>query len=224
MTGEKGVYNTYGTITENGMHSQISYIDYQIWLYQNKFKELGIADNTVFIFAADNGSAGYGKNSGVQQRGCHVPLVIYAPGMTKHGEQDILVSIADIMPTVAELVGFEFPADYKVDGKSLVPYLFGDKKEHRDWIYTYRGPEQLIRGKNMLKDGSDKWWDVSNDPADLTSFIEVKKGSELSEIKRAEMNMLKKQLPQYDLYFDEYNEPGVTKQPAKRPRYSRKQK
>ncbi len=224
VTGSKGKYDTHGTVTENGQYNHLNYIDYQIWLYRNKFKELGIEDNTVFIFTADNGTAGYGKNSGDQQRGCHVPLVIYAPGMTKHGEQDVLVSMADIMPTVAELVGFDFPADYKVDGKSLVPFLFGDKKEHRDWVYTYRGPEQLIRGKDVLKDGRDKWWDVSGDPEDLTSFEEIKNWSSVSETKQAEFKELEKQLPKYDLYYTEYNQPGVNQQPKKRPRYSRKEK
>ena len=44
-----GNYDTHGTVTQPGIHSHINYLDYQAWLYQNKLKELGIADNTIFI-------------------------------------------------------------------------------------------------------------------------------------------------------------------------------
>ncbi len=224
ITGDKGVYDTHGTITEPGIHNMINYIDYQVWLYQNKFKELGIEDNTIFIFSADNGTSGFGKNSGVQQKGCHIPLVIYAPGMSKKGEQDIIASLADITPTIAELIGFEYPSDYKVDGKSLVPYLFGDAKDHRDWVYSYRGPEQLIRTKTLLKDGGDKWYDTTKTPEDIESYPEIKSWKGALETQHADRKTVLEQLPKYDLYYDEYNAPGVTKQPTKRPRYLRKDK
>ena len=153
VTGDNGVYDTHGTVTEPGIHTHINYLDYQVWLYQNKLQELGIADNTVFIFSADNGTGGYGKNSSDRQKGCHVPLIIYAPGMKKHGEQDVLVSLADILPTIADLVGFDMPADYEINGESLLPFLFTDKEKHRNWLYTYRGPEQLRGEKTCSKTG-----------------------------------------------------------------------
>ena len=224
VTGDNGVYDTHNSITESGIHTHINYIDYQIWQYWEKFKEMGVEDNTIFIFAADNGTGGYGKNKGVQQKGCHIPLIIYAPGMSKHGEQEVLVSIADILPTVADMIGFEFPEDYKLDGISLEPFLFGDKKEHRQWLYTYRGPEQLVRDENTLKDGADKWWDLSNNPADLTSFIPIKDWNRATEEQKADKAELIKILPQYDFYYDAYNAPGVTMDHQKRPKYARKSK
>ena len=224
ITGDNGKYETYGTVTEPGIHNHVNYIDFQVWQYFEKFKELGIDDNTIFIFTADNGTSGYGKNQPTQQRGCHVPFMVYAPGLTKKGEQDILVSLADVLPTVAEVMGFSFPEDYKLDGISLAPYLFGKQNTHRDWLYTYRGPEQFVRGKSLLKDGTNKWWDVSGNPADLTSYKEVKNWPEASQGLNEEKNQLIKVLPQYDLYYDEYNAPGVTKEPARQPKYSRKGK
>ncbi|QBG46842.1 sulfatase [Verrucomicrobia bacterium S94] len=224
ITGDKGKYDAHGTITEPGIHNHINYIDYQIWLYQQKLEELGIADNTVIIVCADNGTSGYGKNSGEKQKGCHIPMIIYAPGMKKHGEQDVLMSVADMLPTIADLVGYKIPADYKIDGESLVPFLFTDKPDHRDWLYTQRGPEQLIRGKKVLKDGRDKWWDVSDYPEDLISFNEIKNWGKVSEAHRDEYEELLEILPEYDLYFDAYNAPGVEYEPKKRPNYARKRK
>lgn len=222
VTGDHGVYDEHGTITEQGMHRHLEYIDYQLWQYQQKLEEMGVADNTIIIFAADNGTAQYGKNSGELQKGCHIPFIIYAPGMKKHGEQDVLVSVVDVLPTVADLIGFEIPADYHIDGESMVPFLFTEKPDHRDWIYTQRGPEQLIRGKKVLKDGRDKWFDVSGDPTDLISFDEITNWGQVSEAHIQEHEDLQEILPMYDNYFVEFNAPGVEYKPAKRPRYYRK--
>lgn len=224
VTGDNGVYDTHNSITESGIHNHINYIDYQIWQYQQKLKEMGVADNTVIIVCADNGTGGYGKNSGEKQKGCHIPMIIYAPGMKKHGKQDVLMSVADVLPTIADLVGFKIPADYKIDGESVVPFLFTDKPKHRDWIYTQRGPEQIIRGTKVLKDGRDKWWNVAEDPSDLISFSEIKSWGAVSESHREEREKLITKLPQFDSYYDEYNAPGVDKDPGKRPGYSRKSK
>ncbi len=223
ITGDNGVYDTHGTVTEPGIHSHVNYIDYQIWLYRQKLENMGIADNTIIIFCADNGTGGYGKNSGDRQKGCHIPMIIYAPDMKKHGRQDVLMSVADILPTIADLVGFEIPAEYEINGESLVPFLITDKKEHRQWLYTYRGPEQLIRGKKVMKDGRDKWWDVSKQPVDLIDFPQVKNWKAVSQAHRQERDSLLKILPKYDLYFDEFNAPGVPMQKnQKHPRYARK--
>ena len=170
---------------------------------------MGIADNTVFIFCADNGTSGYGKHSPDRQKGTHVPLVIHAPGMKKHGEQDILVNLADILPTLADLIGFTLPADYEINGESLYPYLFTDKSTHRDWIYAYRGKDQLIRGTKVLRDGTGKWWNVSSTPNDLISFDEITDWNAVSEQHRHECTTLEAILPRFDLWENEHDAPGV---------------
>lgn len=215
ITGDNGVYDTHGTVSTLGIHNHINYIDYQIWRYQQKLREMGIADNTILIFTTDNGTGGYGKNSGKQQQGCHVPMIIYAPGMTKHGEQDVLVSLADMLPTLAELTGFNLPDDYEINGKSLVPFLYSNQKEHREWIYSYRGPEQIIRGKKVLRDGEGKWWDITENPLDLTSYSEVTDWGAVSEAHREEREKLLDILPSFDRYDIEHEAPGVPLQPTR---------
>jgi len=200
VTGDRGVYDTHGTVTEPGIHNHVNYLDYQVWLYREKLKEMGIEENTVLIFCADNGTSGYGKGSGDRQKGTHVPLIIYAPGMKKHGRQDVLVNMSDMLPTIAELAGVDLPPDYEINGESLVPFLFADKPTHRDWIYGYRGGEQIIRGSKVLKDGRDKWWDVSSEPSDLISFSQIKDWKNVSAAHRAERDKLKRILPRFDLH------------------------
>ncbi len=211
ITGDQGVYDTHDTVTSPGIHHHVNYLDYQVWLYQQKFAEMGIADNTVFIFCSDNGTSGYGKASGDRQRGTHVPLIIHAPGLTKQGEQDILVNLSDFLPTFEDLTGVRLPDDYEVNGESLFPYLFEEAEDHRDWIYAYREDRQLIRGRQVMKDAANKWWDVSTQPADLIDYPQIKEKdwASLSPAHRKERKHLKKILPRFDNYDSEHDAPLV---------------
>ncbi|GAA5477960.1 sulfatase-like hydrolase/transferase [Haloferula helveola] len=209
VTGDKGDYDTHGTVTGPGVHNHINYLDYQVWQYRKKLAELGIADNTVLIFCADNGTSGYGKHNADRQKGTHVPLIMYAPGMTKHGRQDVLVNMSDFLPTLAELAGTPIPEDYEINGESLVPFLFSEKSEHRDWIYGYQGNKQIIRGRHVLRDGFGKWWDVSTSPENLISFPRIDDWTAVSDAHRKERDALKAILPRFDLHASAPDAPGV---------------
>ncbi|MGI9240663.1 MAG: sulfatase-like hydrolase/transferase [Verrucomicrobiales bacterium] len=208
ISGDDGVYDTRGTVTEPGIHRHINYLDYQVWLYRKKLREMGIEKNTILIFCADNGTSGYGKNSSDRQKGTHVPLIVHAPGMTKSGMQDVLVNMSDMLPTIAELAGVAIPDDYEINGKSLVPFLFTDQADHRRWIYGYSGAQQIIRGKRAMRDGRGKWWDVETTPADLIGFSQIRDWSTVSPGHRAERGVLKEILPRFDLHSTEHDAPA----------------
>ncbi|NIJ44877.1 arylsulfatase A-like enzyme [Wenyingzhuangia heitensis] len=209
VTGDAGNYNTHGTVTKGGIHNHINYLDYQVWLYLNKMKELGIEDNTIFIFCADNGTSGYGKGSIDAQKGTHVPFMIYAPylNMTKKGEQDVLVNLADVLPTIADIAGVEIPTDYEINGESMIPFLTTNQKEHRPWIYSYSKDKQLIRGNNVLIDGRNKIYDVTKNPKDLISFPEVKDWSMANNKLKQEKKELEKILPRFNLHATAHDAP-----------------
>lgn len=213
ITGDNGQYDTHDSLTGSGIHNHINYLDYQVWQYRKKLADLGIEDNTVIIFTADNATLGFGKNRSDQQRGCHVPMIIYHPKMARHGQQDELVSIADIMPTVAELAGFQIPEDYEINGHSLIPWLTGKQPQHRQWVYSYRGPEQIMRTRQLLRDGHHKWWQVAESPADLTSFPQVKDWESASEELQTQKESIEARLPQFDRYDQEHDAPGTPAQP-----------
>ena len=209
ITGDNGKYNLHGTVTASGIHHHINYLDYQVWLYMNKLKEMGIEKNTIFIFCADNGTWGYGKHSPVCQKGTHVPFLIYAPGshLTKKGPQDIIANIADVLPTIADIAGVTLPADYEVNGVSLWPYVTTKKENHRDWIYAYHQDKQLIRGQKVMRDGNGTWYDITTHPDDLISFQVIKDWSGVSADYKAERDKLKSILPRFDKYHSEHDAP-----------------
>ncbi|MFK7850904.1 MAG: sulfatase [Akkermansiaceae bacterium] len=91
-------------------------------------EQSGLSENTIVIVTADHGdnlyeegvTLGHGLtfNGGLQAN--HVPLVFYLPGQEARslGEQ---VNIIDIIPTVAELLEIEKPANW--EGKSFASWL-----------------------------------------------------------------------------------------------------
>ncbi len=216
ITGDKGQYDDNNSLSEKGMHAHVEYLDYVIWRYLEKFKEMGITEETVFIITADNGTSGYGKGSHVAQRGMHVPFLVYSPGMNiqKTGMQDVLVNIADILPTIAELVGTEIPCDYEVSGQSLVPFLTGEEETHREWVYSYKSNYQMMRGKAVMVDGKGTWYDVGERPSDLISYPKIQDWSKATPAQRKEKKVLLEQMKQYDVWETAHDGPGGIFKPS----------
>jgi arylsulfatase A-like enzyme len=127
----------------------IQYMDKLIGKLIGKAEDLGIYENTYFVFCADNGTAVTAKDRGVE-RGVHVPYVIKGPGVHRRGVTDQLTDFADIAPTLLDMAGIAHPTDVPFDGKSQLPFLAGKTDSHRAWIYAYTGPVQVIRTKNYL--------------------------------------------------------------------------
>lgn len=127
----------------------VEYLDLLVGRMVGKTKELGIYENTWFIFGSDNGTARISKNRGVES-GVRVPLILSGPGVPSRGKTLELTDYSDIAPTLLEIGGVRPEAQPEMDGKSLVPFLTGKAESHRDWIYSYAGPAQVLRTKTHL--------------------------------------------------------------------------
>lgn len=212
VTGDKGEYDTHDSITGDGIHNHVKYIDYQIWCYLQKLKAMGIDRNTLIIVASDNGTSKYGKQSPDRQKGCHVPFIVYAPGqnLSKSGEQDILLNLSDVLPTLADVMGCPIPDDYSHNGKSFWNWLTTDKSKHRDWLYCYQSQRQLARGDRVMKDGRDKWWDVTESPADLISYRQITDWNSESQEFRDQRDQLVEVIKPFNLHATEHDAPQTT--------------
>ncbi|GAB6165929.1 sulfatase-like hydrolase/transferase [Thermostilla marina] len=127
----------------------IEYMDKLVGKLIRKTEELGIYDQTYFIFCADNGTAVTAKDRGVE-RGVHVPYVVKGPGVKRRGITYELTDFADIAPTLLDIAGVPVPQDVLFDGKSQLPFLSGRTDSQREWIYAYTGPVQVLRTKTHL--------------------------------------------------------------------------
>ncbi|MBL9200143.1 MAG: sulfatase [Opitutaceae bacterium] len=99
----------------------------------------GFAENTLVVFAGDNGAAlPHGKGS-LYDPGSNVPLVIRWPGVVKPGgESRALLSNEDIAPTILAAAGVA-PGP-KMSGVSFLPLLQGERHTPRTHIFVERGP------------------------------------------------------------------------------------
>jgi len=120
-----------------GYYAMLTHLDDQIGRVRAKLESMGELENTIIVFASDNGIAMgrhgcYAKQTS-HDHDAHVPLVMRGPGIARGEERNAMVYLYDLYPTLCELAGIEPPAS--VEGRSLVPVLEGDERAGRDVLY-----------------------------------------------------------------------------------------
>jgi arylsulfatase A-like enzyme len=128
----------------------ITHMDDKIGEIIEVLKKNGLFENTIIVFAADNGLAigshGLLGKQNLYEHSTKVPVIISGPGIQRGEEEDALVYLFDLYPTLAELC--KLPSPEGIDGKTLVPVLSGDAGEIRTSLFTaYRHTVRGVRTK-----------------------------------------------------------------------------
>lgn len=113
---------------------------------------LGIADNTIIVFASDNGGNMYNEVDGttatsnaplrggkatMYEGGVRGPAIVVQRGSVKAGSRsDSIIQSSDFYPTLLEMLSIKAQPNQSFDGVSIVPVLNG-KSLGRDAIFTY---------------------------------------------------------------------------------------
>jgi len=148
----------------------------------NKLKELGIEDNTLIIFTGDNGTdkpvksilngqVVAGAKGSMTNAGTRVPLIVQWTGKIPKGSVCTdLIDFSDFLPTICEAASVEVPSSLKIDGKSFMPQLLGEKGSPREWVYCWysrSGREKrakvFARNHRYKLYQSGKFYDISRD-------------------------------------------------------------
>lgn len=98
--------------------------DREVSALLQKLRDKNLLQNTLIVFAGDNGAPYFRGKYSPYAFGGHCPLVISGPGVQQNRSTANVVSFADILPTVLELLRLPVPAS--VQGKSLKKLLAGD--------------------------------------------------------------------------------------------------
>ena len=127
----------------------ISYTGHCVDRIVGRLDELGIAENSLVLFTADNGTSRSiisrmgnrvvpgGKGLPIDA-GCHVPLIAYWKGVIKPGSVCTdLVEFSDFLPTVAAVGKAKLPSDVRLDGVSFLPQLLGESRNSRSAIFMH---------------------------------------------------------------------------------------
>jgi arylsulfatase A-like enzyme len=125
-------------------------MDHRVGQLLDAVDALGIGDDTLFIFASDNGpefrrpwrgTAGpwTGTYHTAMEGGLRVPLIVRWPGRVKPGRvTDEIVHVTDLFTTLACAVGGEIPADRPIDGVNQLGLWTGsNEKSARDGFLFY---------------------------------------------------------------------------------------
>ena len=148
----------------------ITCFDFHIGRVVETLKSLGQLDNTIIIFAGDNGlSLGdhglMGKQNLYEFGGMHVPFVLAGPGIPK-GTSKAFAYLFDVYPTVCELTGTPIPKE--VESKSLLPVITGKATNVRDYAFTaYRTCQRAVR--------DDRWKIIRYPLVDRTQLFDLEK-------------------------------------------------
>lgn len=109
-------------------------VDTSVGRIRAKIEQVGLEDNTLFIFTSDNGGASFattnrplrGAKGAFFEGGIRVPTCAAWPAVIKPGTRgDAALTSVDFMPTFAELAGASLPTNQPVDGRSFTKVLQG---------------------------------------------------------------------------------------------------
>jgi arylsulfatase A-like enzyme len=131
-------------------YAMITHLDDRVGRVLAALKSSGRGDDTVVVFAGDNGLAlgrhGLMGKQNLYDHSVRVPLVISGPGIPRGQTNDALVYLSDIYATLFQLVGEPLPDG--VEGASLVPVMHSNKGAPRDTLFTaYRGCQRAVRDR-----------------------------------------------------------------------------
>lgn len=138
-------------------------------------------DKTVIVFTSDHGwylgQKQRWHKGGLWEEATHVPLTVYAPGLTTPGSSSAQpVSLVDIYPTITELAGA--PKPEHLDGESLVPLMKDPSATRQRPAITATGGEDKagysVRSDRWryirYSDGSEELYDHQTDPHEWTNL------------------------------------------------------
>ena len=113
----------------------ITGVDVQAGRIMQALKDRGFDDNTVIVFASDNGyflgERGWAGKYLMHEESIRAPLIIRDPreAATRGTRRDETTLNIDIAPTIMSLAGVEVPPS--VNGRDLRPLVAGDSPEWR---------------------------------------------------------------------------------------------
>jgi lipoteichoic acid synthase len=155
---------------------------YQDFFLMNLFaqyKDLGLYEDTIFIVLGDHGE-GFDEHglkqhdNTIYEEGLRIPFVIHQAGRWEGGEWiEPAVSEMDVLPTVADLLG------YRIEGDTYPGASMLDPPEHRTLrascyhVRTCLG--SIVDGEKYIYhygNRADEYFDLSEDPRERHNIIE----------------------------------------------------
>ena len=142
-------------------------------------------ENTIVIFASDNGAIKLGSNGGLRgfksevwEGGIREPLLVRWPAALKAGRTCTQVGITmDLLPTILTAAGIAPPA-VKFDGVNLLPVMKGDAGQFpRTLFWRYKRLQNRRKAvrhgdmKYVWNNGKEELFDLAKDEREQTNLL-----------------------------------------------------
>ncbi len=161
-------------------YGMITHLDGQIARILSALKQTGQYDNTIIVFAADNGLAMgshglLGKQS-VFEHSMRTPLIISGPGIPAGKSTKAFTYLFDLFPTLCDALALAVPGG--LAGESLRPLWEGKRDHIRDSVFLpYIKVQRAVRDERWKliaypKIGHLQLFDLESDPYEMDNRID----------------------------------------------------
>jgi arylsulfatase A-like enzyme len=161
-------------------YGAITHLDGQVGRILDALKQTGQADNTLVIYAADQGLAlgshGLLGKQSVYEHSMRCPLIFAGPGIPKGQSTRAFTYLLDIFPTLCDVIGIPAPSD--LEGESLRPLWEGNRERVRDSVFLpFIDIQRAVRDERWKlicypKISHMQLFDLQSDPDETTNLID----------------------------------------------------
>jgi arylsulfatase A-like enzyme len=161
-------------------YAMIEHLDAQIGRILETLRRRGFGDNTIIVYAADNGLAlgshGLLGKQNVFEHSMRIPLIFSGPGIPHGQSSTAFTYLLDVFPTLCDLAGITPPPGFF--GESLRPVWEGGKARVRDTVFLpYIQVQRAVRDERWKlvcypKIGFSQLFDLEKDPDETRSVYD----------------------------------------------------
>ncbi|NBC65156.1 MAG: sulfatase-like hydrolase/transferase [Bacteroidetes bacterium] len=173
---------TSGVVKEHiaDYYAMITHMDAQIGRMMRALEETGELENTIVVFAGDNGLAvgqhGLLGKQNLYEHSIKVPLIFKGPGIPADSKRSANVYLTDVYPTLMELTNLEIPDT--VEGISLLDVINDDLNEIRENLgFAYLDIQRAVLDDNhklieYYVNGyrTTQQFDIKKDPLEMNNL------------------------------------------------------
>ena len=197
--------------------SLVTHMDQAIGRLVTELDRLGLRENTVIIFASDNGAAKQapldilgckgtlkGMKGTLYEGGIRVPFIVNQPGKVAVQKLDNIVYFPDVMPTLAAIAQATDKLPTRRNGINLLPLLQGESLEtdNRMLYWEFPGKQRAARkgdwkAVTVKKDAPLELYNIKEDMTESVNLAD--KYPEIVKELEDEMNGMRIPSPNWPL-------------------------
>ena len=179
-------------------YGMVSEMDEQVGRILEALERNGLKENTLIVFAGDNGLAvgqhGLLGKQNLYEHSIRVPMIFAGPGIPKNKTANGFTYLSDIAPTIYEYLHLDQPSI--VEAKSLMPMIQDQNAKVRKEIYNVYGHwSRSIKTEDGFKlivynvkgEAHTQLFDLKKDPWEMNNLADKKDYQKKVKLMRASL-------------------------------------